>query len=87
MLAVELTSLEALSLPATGRRHNHCTSGGAPLELWYCVSSSLCETFSLSCDSGTNRLAIWTESSHDFEMKYFFKKIFYLVHTNTLGRP
>ena len=21
------------------------------------------------------------------EMKYFFKKIFYLVHTNTLGRP
>ena len=31
MLAVELTSLEALSPPATGRRHNHCTSGGAPL--------------------------------------------------------
>ena len=90
MLAVELTSLEALS-PASywTKTHNHCTSGGAPLELWYWVSSSLCETlFSLSCDSGTNRLAIWTESSHDFEMKYFFfLKYFYLVHTNTLGRP
>ena len=24
--------------------NNHCTSGGAPLELWYWVSSSLCET-------------------------------------------
>ena len=35
MLAVELTSLEALSPPATGRDNNHCTSGGAPLELWY----------------------------------------------------
>ena len=72
MLAVELTSLEALSPPATGRRHNHCTSGGAPLELWYWVSSSLCETLLLSCDSGTNRLAIWTESSHDFRNEIFF---------------
>ena len=26
---------------------NHCTSGGAPPELWYWVSSSLCETSSL----------------------------------------
>ena len=48
MLAVGLTSLEALS-PAGywTEDNNHCTSGGAP----------------------------------------FFKKIFYLVHTNTLGRP
>ena len=27
-----------------GEDNNHCTSGGAPLELWYWVSSSLCET-------------------------------------------
>ena len=27
--------------------NNHCTSGGAPLELWYWVSSSLCEDPSL----------------------------------------
>ena len=77
MLAVELTSLEALSPPATGHEdNNHCTSGGAPLELW-CVCLRLsARPFSLSCDSGTNRLAIWTESSHDFEMKYFLKKYF-----------
>ena len=67
--------------------NNHCTSGGAPLELWYgclrlSVNPSLCRVIQVQ-----NRLAIWTESSHDFEMKYFFKKIFYLVHTNTLGRP
>ena len=37
---------------------------------------------SLSCDSGTNRLAIWTESSHDFEMKYFFKNILFSAHTH-----
>ena len=88
MLAVELTSLGSpIPCQLLDEDNNHCTSGGAPLELWYWVSSSLCETLLLSCDSGTNRLAIWTESSHDFEMKYFFKKIFYLVHTNTLGRP
>ena len=45
MLAVELTSPWPLfpQLLDDLRRH-HCTSGGAPLELWYWVSSSLCET-------------------------------------------
>ena len=76
MLAVELTSLEALSPPATGRNNNHCTSGGAPLELWYWSLRLSARPFSLSCDSGTNRLAIWTESSHDFRNEIFFKKIF-----------
>ena len=77
MLAVELTSLGSSISAGYWTDNNHCTSGGAPLELWYWVSSSLCEPFSLSCDSGTNRLAIWTESSHDFRNEiFFFKKYF-----------
>ena len=45
MLAVELTSLGS-PIPASywTKDNNHCTSGGVPLELWYWVSSSLCET-------------------------------------------
>ena len=65
MLAVELTSLGSSISAGYWAKTHHCTSGCVPLELWYWVSSSLCETLSLSCDSGTNRLAIWTESSHD----------------------
>ena len=81
MLAVGLTSLGSPILSRLlDEDNNHCTSGGAPLELWYWVSSSLCETPSLCRDSGTNRLAIWTESSHDFEMKYFFKNILFSAH-------
>ena len=88
MLAVELTSLEALSPPATGRRHNHCTSGCVPLELWYWVSSSLCETFSLCRVIQVQIDLLFGLNLHTTsEMKYFFLKIFYLVHTNTLGRP
>ena len=34
MLAVELTSMEALSRQLVVQCR-HCTSGGAPLELWY----------------------------------------------------
>ena len=72
MLAVELTSLGSpIPRQLLDEDNNHCTSGGAPLELWYWVSSSA-RPFSLSCDSGTNRLAIWTESSHDFRNEIFF---------------
>ena len=89
MLAVELTSLGSpISPPATGRRHNHCTSGGAPLELWYWVSSSLCETLSLCRVIQVQIDLLFGLNLHTTsEMKYFFLKIFYLVHTNTLGRP
>ena len=77
MLAVELTSLGSpISASYWTKDNNHCTSGGAPLELWYGCLRLSARPFSLSCDSGTNRLAIWTESSHDFEMKYFLKKYF-----------
>ena len=44
MLAVELTSLGSSISISYWTDNNHCTSGGAPLELWYWVSSSLCET-------------------------------------------
>ena len=46
MLAVELTSLKPYPRQLLDEDNNHCTSGGAPLELWYWVSS-LCETLSL----------------------------------------
>ena len=36
MLAVELTSLgSSISARLLDEDNNHCTSGGAPLELWY----------------------------------------------------
>ena len=65
MLAVEPTSLEA-SISGYWTKTNHCTSGGAPPELWYWVSSVSSGDSFFCRDSGTNRLAIWTESSHDF---------------------
>ena len=78
MLAVELTSLEALSPPATGR-----TITTALVEVLHravvleCLRLSA-RPFSLSCDSGTNRLAIWTESSHDFRNEIFLKKKYFI---------
>ena len=47
MLAVELTSLGSPIPASYWTDNNHCTSGGAPLELWYCVSSSLCVTLQM----------------------------------------
>ena len=45
MLAVGLTSpWKPYPRRLLDEDNNHCTSGGAPLELWYWVSSSLCET-------------------------------------------
>ena len=35
MLAVELTSLGSSISAGYWTDNNHCTSGGAPLELWY----------------------------------------------------
>ena len=35
MLAVELTSLGSPIPASYWTDNNHCTSGGAPLELWY----------------------------------------------------
>ena len=35
MLAVGLTSLEPYPRRLLDEDNNHCTSGGAPLELWY----------------------------------------------------
>ena len=81
MLAVELTSLEALSPPATGRRHNHCTSGGAPLELWYWVSSSLCETCLFCRVIQVQIDLLFGLNLHTTsEMKYFFKNILFSAH-------
>ena len=35
MLAVELTSWKLYLRQLLDEDNNHCTSGGAPLELWY----------------------------------------------------
>ena len=87
MLAVELTSLGSSISASYWTDNNHCTSGGAPLELWYSVfvslrDPSLCRVIQVQID-----LLFGLNLHTTSEMKYFFKKIFYLVHTNTLGRP
>ena len=40
MLAVELTSLGSPISASYWTNNNHCTSGGAPPELWYCLRLS-----------------------------------------------
>ena len=76
MLAVELTSLGSLYLRwLLDEDNNHCTSGGAPLELWYWVSSSLCETFCRVIQVQTD-LLFGLNLHTTSEMKYFFKKYF-----------
>ena len=81
MLAVELTSLGSPISAATGRRHNHCTSGGAPLELWYWVSSSLCETSFCRVIQVQIDLLFGLNLHTTSEMKYFFfKNILFSAH-------
>ena len=73
MLAVELTSLgspisasywtKTITTALVEVLHQSCGIG--------CLRLSA-RPVSLSCDSGTNRLAIWTESSHDFRNEIFF---------------
>ena len=77
MLAVELTSLGS-PIPASywTKDNNHCTSGGAPLELCVCVfvslrDPSLCRVIQVQIDLlfGLN---LHTTSGNEI----FFKKYF-----------
>ena len=84
MLAVELTSLGSPISAGYWAKTHHCTSGGAPPELWYWVSSSLCETLSLCRVIQVQTDLLFGLNLHTTsEMKYFFLKNIYLVHTHT----
>ena len=80
MLAVELTSWKPYLRQLLDEDNNHCTSGGAPLELWYqsvfvsLRDPSLCRVIQVQID-----LLFGLNLHTTSEMKYFFKKIFYLV--------
>ena len=73
MLAVELTSLGSpIPRQLVDEDNNHCTSGGAPLELWYWVSSSLCETLLCRVIQVQIDLLFGLNLHTTSEMKYFF---------------
>ena len=86
MLAVELTSWKPYPRQLLDEDNNHCTSGGAPLScgvnVFVSLNPSLCRVIQVQID-----LLFGLNLHTTSEMKYFFKKIFYLIHTNTLGRP
>ena len=74
MLAVELTSLGSpISASYWTEDNNHCTSGGAPLELWYwsvfvsLQNPSLCRVIQVQID-----LLFGLNLHTTSEMKYFF---------------
>ena len=77
MLAVGLTSWKPYPRRLLDEDNNHCTSGGAPLELWYWSvfvslrDPSLCRVIQVQID-----LLFGLNLHTTSEMKFFFKKYF-----------